>query len=315
MEIRFWGVRGSVPVPGVATEGVGGNTSCIEVRAAGERIVLDAGTGLRCLGETLGAGPVSVTILLSHLHWDHIQGIPFFGPLYRPGTRIDLADAVEGGSLEDALAQQMRPPQFTVDWRSVPAIRSYRDLAPGEALSIGEVRVRSAGLNHPGGVLAYRVEHGGRSVVYATDTEHYDHVDPALLALAEGADVLIYDAQYTPAEYAGLDGPSRVGWGHSTWEAATAAARAAGVGKLVLHHHDPTRSDADVAAIEAEVRHDFAHTRAAREGLVISLREHGARVANPSRDAGASRRGPRWRPAICSRPRRRSACAAAPCSD
>jgi phosphoribosyl 1,2-cyclic phosphodiesterase len=292
MEIRFWGVRGSVPVPGVGTEGVGGNTSCIEVCAGGERIVLDAGTGLRCLGATLGGGPVSMTLMLSHLHWDHIQGIPFFGPLYSPGTRMRIVGAVEGdGTLEEALAQQMRPPQFPVDWRGVPAARSYRDLTPGETLEVGAVRVRSAGLNHPGGVLAYRVEHGGRSVVYATDTEHYDHVDPALEALARGADVLIYDAQYTPEEYLGVGGPGRVGWGHSTWRAAVEVARAAGVGQLVLHHHDPARSDEGVAEIEATAKRAFSRCRAAREGLVITLPE--AHAAREERGGPADVRGAR----------------------
>jgi ribonuclease BN (tRNA processing enzyme) len=146
-----------------------------------------------------------------------------------------------------------------------------REVRSGESFEVGEARVRALRLNHPGGVLAYRVDHEGRSVVYATDTEHYACVDPALRALAEGADVLIYDAQYTPDEYRGEGGPSKVGWGHSTYVAGAELARAAGVGRFVLFHHDPRRTDAGVAAIEEAARALFADTVAAREGMEIGL--------------------------------------------
>jgi ribonuclease BN (tRNA processing enzyme) len=142
---------------------------------------------------------------------------------------------------------------------------------PGRTFDVGEARVRVAKLNHPGGVYAYRIEHEGRSVVYATDTEHYACIDPALRALCEGADVLIYDAQYTPEEYRGDGGRSKVGWGHSTYVAGAEVARAAGVSSLVLFHHDPSRTDAGVADIEARARALFAPTTAAREGLSIDL--------------------------------------------
>jgi phosphoribosyl 1,2-cyclic phosphodiesterase len=269
LSIRFWGVRGSCPSPGPETASVGGNTSCVEVVAGDTRIALDAGTGLRRLGADLLArsrGPVELTVLLSHVHWDHIQGLPFFAPIYVPGTRLRLAGGATGTPLQDTLRRQMSAPTFPVDWNDVPADRSYVELRDGMTTRIGEAQVRTARANHPDAVFAYRVEHDGHAVVYATDTEHYACVDPRLVALARDADVLVYDAQYLPEEYAG-----KVGWGHSTYEAGAALARAANVGKLVLFHHDPGRTDHAVAAIERRARDVFDDVTAAREGMLIEL--------------------------------------------
>jgi len=280
--VRFWGVRGSIASPGEHTAAVGGNTSCVEVRCGDTLLVLDAGTGIRKLGEALvGQGAVEMTLLLSHLHWDHIQGLPFFLPAYLPTTRLAVVGAGSAEmSLEEALGHQMRAPVFPVRLAQLSAEIGYRHLRPGETIHVGPAAVRAASLNHPGGVLAYRIEHEGRSVVYATDTEHYACVDPALRELARDADVLIYDAQYTPDEYRGASGRSKVGWGHSTWQAGCEAARAAGVGKLVLFHHDPQRTDAGVEAIEGLARERFAPTVAAREGMVLTLEADGeARAA------------------------------------
>jgi phosphoribosyl 1,2-cyclic phosphodiesterase len=250
---------------------VGGNTSCVEVVAGSTRIALDAGTGLRRLGTHLAAqrsGPIELTVLLSHVHWDHIQGLPFFGPIYAPGTRLVLAGGSTGVPLCDTLRRQMSAPTFPVDWNDVPATREYVELRDGACTHLGDAEVRAARANHPDAVFAYRVEHGGSSVVYATDTEHYACVDPRLVALARGADVLVYDAQYLPEEYAG-----KVGWGHSTYEAGAALAHAAGVRKLVLFHHDPGRCDDDVARIEERARGVFDDVVAAREGMTIQLGE------------------------------------------
>ncbi len=279
--IRFWGVRGSIASPGEATAGVGGNTSSVEVRCGQTRLVLDAGTGLRRLGETMmREWPVQTTLLLSHLHWDHIQGLPFFLPAYVPGSEIAvIGPRTAEMTLEEALSHQMRAPVFPVRLSELPATLGYRHVQSGERIFVGPAAVRAVRLNHPGGVLAYRVDHAGRSVVYATDTEHYSCVDPALRDLARDADVLIYDAQYTPDEYAGRVGRSKVGWGHSTWEAAVEVARAAGVRRLVLFHHDPQRTDDGVAEIEERARERFADAIAAREGLTLELEGLGSEQA------------------------------------
>ena len=280
MEVTFFGVRGSIASPGVHTAAVGGNTSTVEVLAGGRRLVLDAGTGLRELGQRLfGRGPQDLTLLLSHYHWDHIQGLPFFAPLYQPSTRLEIVGQRCGlHGVRDALEHQMTAPVFPVRLSDVQATLSPREVTPGDAFSVGDVRVRVAGGNHPGGVLAYRLDLGDVSLVYATDTEHGAAVDPELRALAEGATLLIYDAQYTVDEYAGGGGrPARVGWGHSTNVAAAQLARAAGVSALALFHHDPARDDVGVLALEAATRELFPATFAAREGMRLRLDGSGAR--------------------------------------
>lgn len=273
MEITFWGVRGSIAAPGGDTVDVGGNTSCVELRFDDQRVIFDAGTGIRRLGERMmGEGKTAATILLSHLHWDHIQGLPFFVPAYVPSSKLVIAGDAHGeGSLAAALATQMRAPNFPVRFDELGADIQLRETRPGDGFSIGEARVRVAKLNHPGGALAYRIDLGNKSVVYATDNEHYACVDPALKAFAEGASVLIYDAQYTPEEYAGVGGRPRVGWGHSTYVAAAELASAAGVDELVLFHHDPQRTDAGVSDIERRTRELFRATVAAREGLTLRV--------------------------------------------
>jgi phosphoribosyl 1,2-cyclic phosphodiesterase len=282
MRITFYGVRGSIASPGPDTAGVGGNTSCVDIQCGSTQLVLDAGTGLRRLGERMATEgrPVDATLLLSHLHWDHIQGLPFFVPAYLPSTRLGVVGPAGGPmSLGEALAHQMTAPVFPVRYGELGARIELREVRPGASFDVGEARVTAARLNHPGGVLAYRIDHDGRSVVHATDTEHYACIDPALRALADGADVLVYDAQYTPEEYRGDRGRSKVGWGHSTYVAGAEVARAAGVGQLVLFHHDPSRDDAGVAEVEERARGLFAATVAAREGLVLELEAQGRAAA------------------------------------
>ncbi len=275
MSIRFWGVRGSIASPGPETAAVGGNTSCVEVRCGDARIVLDAGTGLRNLGNALvrTGEPQTLTLLLSHFHWDHIQGLPFFVPAYMRQTKLCVVGSSERHSLREKLSRQMTEPHFPVQLDDLSAELTYREARMGEPFDIGDVHVRVARLNHPGGVFAYRLEHEGKSIVYATDTEHdtpvahsLGAIDRELCELARGADVMIYDAQYTPEEY-----PSKVGWGHSTYAAGAAVAKTAGVKKLVLFHHDPARDDAGVGKIEDAARALFADSVAAREGMEIDV--------------------------------------------
>lgn len=272
LEVKFWGVRGSIPSPGADTAIVGGNTSCVEVTGGGTRLVLDAGSGLRALGDALMAEGAhrSTVILLSHVHWDHVMGLPFFTPLYVGGSKITIAAGPTGVPLREVLKRQMSAPMFPVDFDGIGAEVSTLELPEEGSLDFGALRVTIAKLNHPDPVLAFRVSYGGRSVVYATDTEHREgEIDAALVHLCRGADALIYDAQYTPEEYEGKEGPSRRGWGHSTYAAGADVARAARVKTLALFHHDPRRTDEGVADILKRAREVFPNTVAAREGLTM----------------------------------------------
>ena len=282
IEVRFWGVRGSIPTPGPATVEVGGNTSCVEIRAGGRLLVFDGGTGLRNLGNSLlKSMPIEAWIFFSHVHWDHIQGFPFFTPAFVRGNVIHLYGAHKvSGTLEETLAGQMENPSFPVHLTEMGAAMTFHDLFEGEVVEIaalegdanGPVRISNARGNHPNGVYAYRVDHAGKSVVYATDTEHYAIVDPRLKKLAQGCDVLIYDSQYTPEEYSGAAGMPKTGWGHSTYEAAVELAKAAGAKKLVLYHHDPGQDDRAVRDKERRAKELFPSSVAAVEGLTISVK-------------------------------------------
>jgi phosphoribosyl 1,2-cyclic phosphodiesterase len=279
MRITFWGVRGSIPSPGPDTVGVGGNTSCVEIRAGKTLLVFDAGTGLRLLGKKLlKEMPFTAHLFFSHVHWDHIQGFPFFDPAFVPGNVIHLYGGNNvSRTLEETLAGQMDHPSFPVHLTEMGAKMIFHDVGEHTPIEIeggdgSTIVVSAARGNHPNGVWAYRIDHGGRSAVYATDTEHYNVVDPRLTKLAKGADVLIYDSQYTPEEYAGTNGGMpKLGWGHSTFDEAAKLAKAAGVKKLVLYHHDPMQNDAAVADKERRARELFANCEAAREGLVLEI--------------------------------------------
>ena len=267
LTVRFLGVRGSIATPGMAA---GGNTACLEVVAGDTRIILDAGTGLRQLGmERMASGPRHSTILLSHLHWDHVAGLQFFTPIYVPGHRVEIASGPNGVMSHDAAIRSLfKAPFFPVGFDDLGGTVTTRELRANDTFTIGDITVTMAKLNHPDPVYGYRLEHAGQSIVYATDTEHFSCVDPTLKKLAAGADILIYDSQYTPDEY-----PARVGWGHSTWEAGAELARAAGVPQLVMFHHDPGRTDEQLAALEAAARAALPGTVAAREGLVLCAKD------------------------------------------
>jgi len=273
MDIRFWGVRGSVAVSGAPYVEVGGNTPCVELICEGHRLILDGGTGLRALAASLGPGPARDTALVfSHVHWDHIQGVPFFAPLFHPGSQVHILGADRpSGTVRDALAAQMRPPRFPIGIDAFRGQLQFTDVADHEPVQVGPFRLRSVDLHHPDGVRAWRVEAQGQAVVYATDVEHFGEPDPRLIALAQGADALIHDAQYTTAEYTGRHGPGRRGWGHATVDEAVHVAQRAGVERLLLFHHDPARTDAQVNRLEADARERFAATQAAREGQHLAL--------------------------------------------
>ena len=280
MQITFWGVRGSIPTPGRDTVEIGGNTSCVELRAGKALVILDGGTGLRLLGQKLlKEMPFTAHIFFSHVHWDHIQGFPFFAPAFVPGNTIHLYGGNNvSRTLEETLAGQMDYPSFPVQLGQLGSKMAFEDLTEGQVLELDAgdgktLRVTTGRGNHPNGVWAYRLEYGGKTAVYATDTEHYSVIDPKLLALSKNADLLIYDSQYTPEEYAGTagSGGSKVGWGHSTIEEAAKLAAAAHAKKLVLFHHDPLQSDAAVREKERRTREWFPNTIAAHEGLTLTL--------------------------------------------
>jgi CheY-like chemotaxis protein len=271
MRVRFWGTRGSIATPGASTLRFGGNTSCIELLTqSGYRVILDCGTGARPLGLDLVANadkPVRATMLLGHTHWDHIQGFPFFAPLFEEGSEFVIC--APGGvarSLADVLAGQMEFTYFPVELEQLPAQIQYRDLTEG-TYDFGGVRITTQFLNHPATTLGYRIQADGVVVVYMCDHEPFsptvwgDGAEPGRIesivhdgdrrhaAFMKHADLLIHDAQYTPEEY-----PPKKNWGHSTYEYAVELAAAADVRQLALTHHDPTHDDAIIEEIEQRAR-------------------------------------------------------------
>ena len=268
LQVRFWGVRGSLASPGKGTLKTGGNTSCVEVRAGGETVIFDLGTGLRALGvELMKNGPVRASLFLSHYHWDHIAGLPFFAPAYDPKSELVIHGATRRGrDVRQILSGQMIEPYFPVDLGALNARLHFVTLQDGGLAHLGDATVRAAELNHPGGALGFRLEHGGRSMVYATDFEHGTAADERLVELSRGADLMVFDSQYTPAEY-----DAKRGWGHSTYEVGARLARKAGVKKLALYHHSPERDDKGIEKLVTAAKKLHTGTFAAREGLEVSL--------------------------------------------
>ncbi len=271
--VRFWGVRGSLAAPGPHTLEVGGNTSCVEVRAGGETIIFDMGTGLRPLGAALlKEGPVRAHLFLSHYHWDHIAGLPFFGPAYDPRSELTVHGATrKGRDVRQILSGQMVDPYFPVDLGVFNARLRFVPMQGGGRANLGKVMLYAAELNHPGGALGFRLECGGKTMVYATDFEHGTSADERLVELASGADLLVFDAQYTPAEYEATGPASKKGWGHSTYEVGAQIAKKAGVKQLALYHHAPDRDDKGIDSLAKLAKKIHPGTFAAREGLTIEL--------------------------------------------
>jgi len=296
-KVKFWGVRGSIPSPGPETVYYGGNTSCVEVRADGELIIFDAGTGIRQLGHALkrefGERPVRMTILVSHTHWDHIQGFPFFAPAYDPKNKVRiLAFEGPGKGVEATLSTQMESPYFPISMEEMPGNIQFEELKSME-FDIGAVRVQAAFMNHPGVCVGYRLFTSAGSVVYFPDNELYGRYrearaaqmsgettvfarnqDQKLRDFISGADIVISDAQYDAHEY-----PQHIGWGHSCADDVVEFAVHSNIRQLYLFHHDPEHSDTHIAQMLASARKIVSEAgskiqvEAAREGLEVVLKK------------------------------------------
>jgi phosphoribosyl 1,2-cyclic phosphodiesterase len=271
-KVKFWGVRGSIACPSPRHIGFGGNTSCIEVAAGGERIIFDAGTGIRSLGQWMLKKEVKhAHLMLSHTHWDHINGFPFFTPAFLPDRSFDImAGHVEEGQggIRKVLSGQMAQPFFPVPLEAMRGSLKFSDFSAGDTFALSPTTtVRTTPLNHPNGATGYRIDHRGKSMCYITDTEHVPgEPDQNILGLIEGADLVIYDSTYTEEEF-----PEKVGWGHSTWEEGVRLCKAANVRMLAIFHHDPTHDDAFMEALELEARRTWSGALVARENMRINL--------------------------------------------
>lgn len=274
MKVRFWGVRGSIPVPGPETLRVGGNTTCVSVETNDHIIVFDAGTGIRKLGQYLEQGRQSALkgcIFLSHYHWDHIQGLPFFAPAFRPKNRFHLFGEKKGsGDLYAVLSEQMQIPYFPVSMDAQEGLVTFNEIQPGDVVRVQTgLNVLTTELNHPNGAVGFRIETADGTVCIITDHEHPDDgLDPSVIEFARGADVLIHDAPYDPGE---KRGPKK-GWGHSSWEEAALVARSAQVRRLFLSHHDPDRTDADLDDVLVKARKVFGNTNIAMEQTHFNIK-------------------------------------------
>jgi phosphoribosyl 1,2-cyclic phosphodiesterase len=273
MRVRFWGVRGSTPTPQIENMGYGGNTSCIEIRTDSDDILIfDGGTGIRLLGNELqqefGEKPINAHIFFSHFHLDHIQGVPFFKPLYEAGNHFTFyfAGRRDANLVMDALAGMMANPYFPVDMSKLPCSREYVDLVEG-TFAVANTKILVLPLNHPQGCVGYRIMQNGKVISYCTDFEHGPGwSDRNVRTLAQGADLFIVDSQYTPEEL-----PDHAGWGHSSWKQAIETGIEAGVKRIALYHHDPYHEDPVVEGILENARKLYPNAIAARERLEITV--------------------------------------------
>lgn len=277
--IQFWGVRGDIPTPGSDTVRYGGNTSCIEMRVGNQLLIFDAGTGLRVLGKNLLRQlPIEAHLFFTHCHWDRIQGFPFFVPGFIPGNRFHIygASASNGASLKQRLNEQMLPPNFPVPIQIMGSDLKFYHLEPGDTVALDEISIETGCLNRENHTTGYRVSSHGYTAVYATDAlSDLDYLNPSLLHLARNADLLIYDISYKPyslskSNFAAAK-PTETDWKDLLWKTGIAIAKAAGVKRLVMCHHDPTYTDDLLDSIELQLQSVFPQGWLAKEGMMIEL--------------------------------------------
>lgn len=272
LQVRFWGVRGSMSTSGPDYAEFGGHTACVEIRCGSRLFVIDAGSGLSALGQHLGASaPAQVDLLLSHLHLDHLMGLPFFKPAVLCEDRAirTFCGNLGGASAAEACDRLFSSPLFPVTMEELPSRIEHHGFRAGDALSFADgFKVETHPLNHPGGATGYRFTHGGSTVCYLSDLEHTDPwPDPGLAAFVRGADLVIYDGMFVDAEF-----PCRAGWGHSTWTKGVELCRAGGVEALAIVHHSPGRNDAALRQIEAELQAVMPTAFLARERQALAFR-------------------------------------------
>jgi phosphoribosyl 1,2-cyclic phosphodiesterase len=271
LKIKFWGVRGSIPTPLRENLGFGGNTACVQMEsAAGDAFIFDAGSGIRDLGNCMigeAAGkPLDVHLFISHFHWDHVLGLPFFAPIFNPKNKVTIYSSPYSAPLKPAMRGVLAGPYFPVDFESLSSHVSLVEVPPG-GIQVGSTKVTPFPVGHPQGACGYRVEAAGAAAIYVPDREPGNQeLDQVILDHCQGADVLIHDGQYTPEEYL-----THLGWGHGDWKEAARVARAAHVKHLILFHHDPTHSDRVVSGIVEQTKSLFPSTEAAREGWTIEV--------------------------------------------
>ena len=272
---KLWGTRGSIPCPGPATVKYGGNTTCFEINCGKSRIIVDAGTGIRLLGKKImieEGNLLDADLFFTHTHMDHIQGLPFFAPLYNPNSDVRLHAGHLDGITYDLQGiigtMLMKDPVFPVPSSLIEKACSFNDFDCGKTFELdGGITIKTAPLNHPNGACGYRIEYEGKIIAICTDTEHFEgRLDDNVLFLAKDADLLIYDSAYTEEEY-----PNFKGWGHSTWQEAIKIAKAASVKQTLLFHHDPSHDDKKMDEIAKLAKAELATVRPAIEGEVINL--------------------------------------------